>query len=106
MHDPDPRLILDLERLLGPDRVLSRPIDRLSRASDASLYRVVPQAVVQPRGLDEMKNLFSLLRRRGSHLTFRAAGTSLSGQAVTSGVLAEIGPFWRGSRVLENGRRI
>ena len=106
MHSPDPGLVVDLERLLGPERVLSRPIDRLSRASDASLYRLIPQAVVRPRGLEEMKNLFALLRRRRSHLTFRAAGTSLSGQAVTSGVLAELAPFWRGCRAVDDGRRV
>lgn len=106
MHSPDPGLIVDLERLLGPERVLSRPIDRLSRASDASLYRMIPQAVVRPRGLGEMKDLFALLRRRRSHLTFRAAGTSLSGQAVTAGVLAEVAPFWRSSRVVDDGRRV
>lgn len=106
MREPDPQLILDLERLLGPERVLSRPIDRLSRASDASLYRVVPQAVVRPRGLGEMKDLFAAVRRRQSHLTFRTAGTSLSGQAVTSGVLVELAPFWRASRVLDGGGRI
>jgi D-lactate dehydrogenase len=106
MHSPDHGLIVDLERLLGPERVLSRPIDRLSRASDASLYRLIPQAVVRPRGLEEMKNLFALLRRRRSHLTFRAAGTSLSGQAVTSGVLAELAPFWRGCRAMDDGRRV
>ena len=106
MHPPDPGLIVDLEHLLGPEHVLSRSIDRLSRASDASLYRVVPQAVVRPRGLGEMKDLFALLRRRRSHLTFRAAGTSLSGQAVTAGVLVELAPFWRSSRVVDDGQRI
>ncbi len=106
MHPPDPGLVRDLERLLGPDRVLSRPIDRLSRSADASLYRLVPQAVVRPRGLGEVRDLFALLRRRRGHLTFRAAGTSLSGQTVTDGILVEIAPFWRASRVLGDGQRV
>jgi D-lactate dehydrogenase len=106
VHLPDPGLLRDLERLLGPRRVLSRPIDRLSRSADGSLYRLVPQAVVRPRGLGEMKDLFALLRRRRQHLTFRAAGTSLSGQTVTDGVLVETGPFWRASRVFDDGRRV
>jgi D-lactate dehydrogenase len=106
MHPPDPGLLRDLERLLGADRVLSRPIDRLSRSADSSLYRLVPQAVVRPRGVSEMGELFTLTRRRRQHLTFRAAGTSLSGQTVTEGVLVETAPFWRTSRVLDEGRRI
>ena len=106
MNLPHPGLVRDLEGLLGPERVLSRPIDRLTRSADASLYRLVPQAVVRPRGLGEVRDLFALLRRRRGHLTFRAAGTSLSGQTVTDGVLAEISPFWRTSRVLDDGQRI
>jgi D-lactate dehydrogenase len=106
MHDPDPGLIRDLERVVGSDRVLSRPIDRLGRSPDASIYRLVPQAVVRPRDLDEVRGLLSLVRRRGRSLTFRAAGTSLSGQAVTDGVLVEIAPFWRGARVVDDGQRI
>jgi D-lactate dehydrogenase len=106
MEHPHPGLVRDLEHLLGRERVLTRPIDRLSRSADASLYRLVPQAVVRPRGLGEMRDLFALLRRRRAHLTFRAAGTSLSGQTVTEGVLVETAPFLRGARVLDGGRRI
>ena len=54
---PDPGLVRDLERLLGPERVLSRPIDRLGRSADASIYRLIPQAIVRPRGLDEVRDL-------------------------------------------------
>jgi D-lactate dehydrogenase len=106
MQPPDPGLIVDLERTLAPERVLSRPIDRLGRSADASLYRLVPQAVVRPRSLGEMRDLLALARRRRRHLTFRAAGTSLSGQAVTDDVLVEIAPFWRSARVVDDGRRV
>ena len=83
MHLPDPGFIRDLERLLGPERVLSRPIDRLGRSADASIYRLIPQAVVRPRDLEEVKALLALVRRRRRHVTFRAAGTSLSGQSAS-----------------------
>jgi len=106
MHPPDPGLVRDLQHILSPDRVLTRPIDRLGRSGDASLYRLIPQAIVRPRGLAEMRDLMAWARRRHRHLTFRAAGTSLSGQAVTDDVLVEIAPFWRGARVLDEGRRI
>jgi D-lactate dehydrogenase len=106
MLPADPAVVGDLERLLSPDRVLSRPIDRLSRSADASIYRLVPEAVVRPRGAGEVRALLAWARRRGRHLTFRAAGTSLSGQSVTDDVLVEIGPFFRGVRVLDGGARI
>jgi D-lactate dehydrogenase len=106
MRPADPRVVGDLERILSPDRVLSRPIDRISRSAEASIYRLVPEAIVRPRGTGEVRELLAWARRRGRHLTFRAAGTSLSGQAVSDDVLVELGPFFRGARVLDDGARI
>jgi D-lactate dehydrogenase len=106
MRHPDPGVVRDLEQLLSPDRVLSRAIDRLGRSADASIYRLIPEAVVRPRGAGEVRDLLAWARRRGRHMTFRAAGTSLSGQAVSDDVLVEIGPFFRGARVLDDGTRI
>ncbi len=91
---------------MAPQRVLTREIDRLARSGDASVYRMVPKLVVRPRDLAEIRALFGWARRGRRHLTFRAAGTSLSGQAVTDDVLVELGPFWRGFRVLDGGRRV
>src|SRR5262245_62417753 len=53
-----------------------------------------------------MRGLLGCARRRRRHLTFRTAGTSLSGQAVTDGILVELGPFWKASRVLDGGRLV
>jgi D-lactate dehydrogenase len=106
LRDADPRLTSDLERILGPDRVLTRPIDRLGRSADASIYRLIPEAIVRPRDTAEVAALFAWARRSRRHLTFRAAGTSLSGQAVTDGVLVELGAFFRQARVLDDGARV
>jgi D-lactate dehydrogenase len=97
---------VELRRLLDPQRVLDREIDRVARASDASVYRLVPRAVVRPKDVGEVRALFSWARRRRRHLTFRAAGTSLSGQAISDDVLVELGPFWRAFRVLDGGTRV
>lgn len=106
MRPADPGVVGDLERILSPGRVLSRPIDRLGRSADASIYRLIPEAIVRPRSLGEVRDLLAWAARRGRHLTFRAAGTSLSGQAVSDDVLVEIGPFFRGARVLDDGARV
>jgi D-lactate dehydrogenase len=106
VRPPDPGVVRDLERLLSPERVLSRPIDRLGRSADASIYRLVPEAIVRPRGVGEMRDLFAWARRRGRHLTVRAAGTSLSGQSVSDDVLVETAPFFRAAQVLDEGARV
>ncbi len=103
MRPPDPALVFDLRQLLSPERVLTRPIDRLGRSADASIYRLVPEAIVRPRDVEEMRALFAWARRRRRHLTFRAAGTSLSGPAVSDDLLVEIGPFFRSASVLDDG---
>jgi D-lactate dehydrogenase len=86
--------------------VLSRPLDRLGRSVDASIYRLVPQVVVRPEDLEEVRALLGYARERGRRLTFRAAGTSLSGQAVTDDILVELAPYWRASRILDGGSRV
>jgi D-lactate dehydrogenase len=103
---PDPGLVADLGRILAPPRVLHHALDRLARSSDASMYRLVPQAVVRPRDLGEVRELMAYCRRAGRHLTFRTAGSSLSGQALSDDLLVELAPFWNAHHVLDGGRRI
>ena len=95
-----------LAAIVGEERVLSRPIDRIAWASDASFYRLVPEAVVLARSADEVRALFALSRERKVPLVFRGAGTSLSGQAITDGILVESARFFRGLSVEEDGSRI
>lgn len=99
-------LIRDLAKILAPDRVLSRPIDVLGRSADASLYRLVPEVVVRPRDVPEVRTLLAYCRAQGRHLTFRTAGTSLSGQALSDDILVELAPHWREHEVLDEGRRV
>lgn len=94
-----------LERVVAPDRVLDRAVDRIAFASDASFYRLVPRAVVLARDVDEVAGLIRLARQAKVPIVFRAAGTSLSGQAVTDGVLVEVARHWRRLSVEDGGRR-
>jgi D-lactate dehydrogenase len=106
LRPADPILVRDLGGLLSPERVLSRPIDRLGRSADASIYRLIPDAVVRPKDLAEVRALLAYCARNGRHLTFRTAGTSLSGQAVSDDLLVELGPHWKAARVLDRGGKI
>jgi len=96
-------LAAQLGRLLDESRVLTRMIDRIAFASDASLYRLIPRAVVQPMNSEEVRKLFQFCRDRKIPMTFRAGGTSLCGQAITDGILVDIGRHWRRGTVEENG---
>ena len=103
---PRPQLREDLTRIVGADRVLDRPVERIAYAADASFYRLIPEAVVFAGSVEDVRGLFRLSRERRLPMTFRAAGTSLSGQAVTDGVLIEVARHWRRIQVLENGAKV
>ena len=47
-----------LVRIASPERVLTRPIELIAFAADASFYRLVPKAVVLANGPEEIKALF------------------------------------------------
>jgi D-lactate dehydrogenase len=94
-----------LTPLLAEDRVLTRPYELAAYASDASFYTLTPQAVVRPKDTNEVRALFAWSRAHRIPLTFRAAGTSLSGQALTDGVLVDVSRHWRKLEVEEDGAR-
>src|SRR5215204_6978114 len=81
---PEP-LRSELIRLLGEDRVLTRVIDLVRYASDASPYRLLPRAVVMARDAEDVSKVLAYGRRTGVPATFRAGGTSLNGQSQTDG---------------------
>lgn len=95
-----------LEALAPRGRVLTRPIDLAAWASDASFYRPVPRAVVLAADVEEIRAIFRLSHETRVPVTFRASGTSLSGQAVTNGILVEVKRHWRSLEVLDDGARV
>ncbi|MFB3854589.1 MAG: FAD-binding and (Fe-S)-binding domain-containing protein [Vicinamibacterales bacterium] len=105
-HSRNDELIGRLASLLGTEGVLTRPIDLVAAAADASPYHVVPEAVVRPRSIDDVRRLFELSHEFRVPLTFRAAGTSLSGQAVTEGILVDVARHWRAKTPVDGGTRV
>ena len=74
-------------------------ITRTIYSTDASAYKEVPLAVIWPEGKDDLKKIiaFALEEKRG--ITMRAAGTSLAGQVVSSGVIVDISKYMK--RIIE-----
>jgi D-lactate dehydrogenase len=93
----------ELEELLGPDRVLARAGDIIRYASDASPYRLFPQAVVMARDAADVAKVLDYGRRSGIPVTFRAGGTSLNGQGQTDGILVDVRRHFGGVAVEDDG---
>ncbi len=76
-------------RRRGVEDVSDSTLDRALYSSDASLYRVVPQAVVRPRHTDELHAVLDVAREAGVPVTMRGAGTSIAGNAVGPGLVVD-----------------
>jgi D-lactate dehydrogenase len=93
----------ELEELLGADRVLARASDIVRYASDASPYRLFPQAVVMARDASDVAKVLAYGRSSGIPVTFRAGGTSLNGQGQTDGILVDVRRHFGGVAVEDGG---
>jgi D-lactate dehydrogenase len=93
-----------LEALLGPDRVLTRAIDLVRYATDASPYRLFPRAVVMARDAADVAKVLAFARRQPLPVTLRSGGTSLNGQSQGEGILVDVRRHFTGVAVEEDGR--
>ncbi|WP_327121052.1 FAD-binding oxidoreductase [Streptomyces sp. NBC_01341] len=94
-----------LTALLGPEKVLWKVSDLVRYASDASPYRFLPQVVLVPEDLDDVSAILSYAHGHGRSVVFRAAGTSLNGQAQGEDILVDVRRHWTGVEVLDGGSR-
>ena len=85
------QIIEALSRILPERQVITDSLRRLAYGTDASFYRLTPEVIAVVESEEEVQALLQAARTHGRPVTFRAAGTSLSGQAVTDSVLALIG---------------
>jgi D-lactate dehydrogenase len=93
----------ELEALLGTERVLGRASDIVRYASDASPYRLLPQAVVMAHDADDVAKTLAYGRDNGVPVVFRAGGTSLNGQGQSDGILVDVRRHFGGVAVEEEG---
>src|SRR6202451_1982015 len=96
----------DLLWLGGRDQVRSRVSALVRYASDASPYRYLPQVVVLPRTVDDVRAILAYCARTGRHATSRAAGTSMTGQAQSDDILIDVRRHWAGVAAEDGGARL
>lgn len=96
-------MLADLRKIIPPKRIRDSYIDRISFASDAGFYQLIPEAVVQPVSEEEIQKLFLFCKHHQIPLVFRTGGTSLSGQSITDGILVDLTQHWSNIAVEEEG---
>ncbi len=102
---PEP-LLGELVALLGRERVLSRAIDLIAYASDASPYRRIPAVVVMAHSAEDVAKVLDYARRNEVAVNFRGGGTSLGGQAQTDGIMIDVRRWFSGVKVEAGGERV
>ncbi|QVN06493.1 FAD-binding oxidoreductase [Pseudomonas rhodesiae] len=96
----------DVAQLIPPNRRFDDPLSTLAFGTDASFYRLIPQLVIRVESEDEVVTLLQWAQRDHVPVTFRAAGTSLSGQAISDSVLIVLGDNWNDREIRGQGTQI
>lgn len=96
----------DIRSVVPDARVFTDPLRTLAYGTDASFYRLVPKIVVKVHDEAEMIKLIKAARKNKTPVTFRAGGTSLSGQAITDSILLKLGHTWRYRKIENDGEVI
>ena len=96
----------DIARFIPGDRIYTDELRRLAWGTDAGFYRFIPQIVIRSNPEEEVSMLLKAADKYQLPVTFRAAGTSLSGQAISDSILIVAGKHWEQYEVLEGGKAI
>lgn len=91
---------------LPDDRIYTDEMRRLCWGTDAGFYRMIPQIVIRSENEKEISLILREAAKFGLPVTFRAAGTSLSGQTVSDSILVVAGKNWEGYSVEDGGESI
>jgi len=100
------KLYRQLSDYIDESRMLTSPLELLAHGTDASFYRLIPKMVIKANDSAEVSRILAICNQMEIPVTFRAAGTSLSGQAITDSVLVIAGNNWKKHQILEDGKKI
>ena len=88
------QFLSELKQYLPSDRIYTDELRSLGWGTDASFYRQIPKVVIRSDGEEEISKIVKTCQKYKMPYTFRAAGTSLSGQSCTDSVLIVAGKHW------------
>lgn len=86
--------LAEIKKFVPSDRIYTDELRTLGWGTDASFYRQIPKVVVRSEGEEQMAKIIRVCNQFHLPFTFRAAGTSLSGQSVSDSVLIVAGKHW------------
>lgn len=88
------------------ERIFTDTLRRLAYGTDGGFYRLEPQVVVRVLNEEEMQLCIRNAASRKLPVTFKAAGTSLSGQTISDSILLMASEGWEDYEVLDDGQKV
>ena len=86
--------------------IITDRLRTITYGTDASFYRLIPKIVINVKNEKEVQLILREASKLKLSVTFRAAGTSLSGQSITDSILVRLGEGWRNFRVFDGAKKI
>ena len=96
----------DAAEFIPQERIYTDELRRLAWGTDAGFYRLIPQIVIRSKDEEEVSRLLKLANHYNLPVTFRAAGTSLSGQAISDSILIVAGKNWEKYHISDDHKQI
>ena len=86
--------VKEIQRFVPKDNIYTDELRTLGWGTDASFYRQIPKVVVRSDSEQQVAQIIGACKQFKLPFTFRAAGTSLSGQSISDSVLIVAGKHW------------
>ena len=100
------QFLQEVSHFIPRKRIYTDELRRLAWGTDAGFYRLVPQIVIRSESEQEISNILAIADHYSLPVTFRAAGTSLSGQAISDSILVVAGKSWEKYTIGEKAETI
>jgi D-lactate dehydrogenase len=106
MEEKYSQFLREAKQLMPADRLYTDELRRVAWGTDAGFYRLTPQLVIRSRNEQDVSHLLTLAHRMELPVTFRAAGTSLSGQSISDSILIVAGKSWEQYSIEDDGKTV
>ncbi len=106
MEEKYSRFLEEVGKFVPQNAIYTDELRRFAWGTDAGFYRLVPKIVIRASDEKEISKLLGAASKFDVPVTFRAAGTSLSGQSVSDSVLIVTGKNWERYKVSEDASEI
>ena len=100
------QFLQEVSRFIPRKRIYTDELRRLAWGTDAGFYRLIPQIVIRSENEREVSDILAIADHYQLPVTFRAAGTSLSGQAISNSILVVAGKNWEKYTIGEDAQTI